>query len=432
MRFLRSGAIYAVANIASAAAPFLLLPLLTRVLTPAEYGEVVGFALLVTLCQTVAGLNAHAALGVVWFKRPSEELAAFTGSAIAIALASTLVVALAVGALLTLLPIGGLSPLWGLLAALTAGANVVLQCRLVLWQNQHKALASAVLQFGTSALNLGLSLLAVLVFNGGGAGRNLGIAGATMLMATVAVGLFLHAGELRWAPSREQMGTLARFGLPLIAHTLAGVLLSTTDRWSVSIRLDAEGLGIYGAGAQLGMVMTIFADAFVKAYSPWLYNRLSAATAADQRVAVGAVYAAIPGFVIVALLVGGPLIMASTLLLGPKYQAAAAVLPWFMLGGACTGIYMSTSVLFFFEARTGRLAMVTMSSALIGAASTWLLVGALGVRGAAIGYAFTQAVLALITTSMAMRTFQLPWRHPAQALGAWWQASFARASRQPG
>ena len=65
MNFLHSGAIYAAANIASAGVPFLLLPLLTRVLGPVEYGHVVSFTLLVTLCLTVAGLNAHAALGVV-------------------------------------------------------------------------------------------------------------------------------------------------------------------------------------------------------------------------------------------------------------------------------------------------------------------------------------------------------------------------------
>ena len=104
MRFLRSGVIYAGANIASAAVPFLLLPLLTRALSPTEYGHVVEFSLLVTLCLTVAGLNAHAALGVLWFKQPHAQLPALTATALALAVASTLIVAAIVASLLMLFP----------------------------------------------------------------------------------------------------------------------------------------------------------------------------------------------------------------------------------------------------------------------------------------------------------------------------------------
>ncbi len=432
MKFLRSGAIYAAANIASAAVPFLLLPLLTRVLGPAEYGSVVAFALLVTLCQSVAGLNAHAAMGVVWFQRPQQEVPAFTGTALVVAVASTALVTLLVGLAFTLFPrISDIGAPWAMLAALTAGANVVLQCRLVLWQSQHRALQSAALQLATSALNVGLSLLAVLVFGMGGDGRNAGIATATLTMSLVAVALFARAGELQWAPSAEQRSTLLRFGAPLIVHALAGVLIGTADRWSVSIRLDAAALGVYGAGAQLGMVMYILADAFVKAYSPWLYSRLRGGTAQDSRVAVGAIYAAMPTFVALSLVVGLALHASAVWLLGPRYQTAAAVLPWFMAGGAASGIYMCTSVLFFFHGRTARLASVTLSAALVGLSLTWWLVGRYGATGAAAGFAATQGVLALFTTVVAMRSFELPWREIGPALAAWWQASFAQPRATP-
>ncbi len=428
MKFLRSGAIYAAANIASAAVPFLLLPLLTRVLGPAEYGSVVTFTLLVTLCQTVAGLNAHAAMGVVWFQRPHDEVPGFTATALAMASASTLVVMLAVGLALSVFPqSAGITAPWAMLAALTAGANVILQCRLVLWQSQHRALHSALLQFATSALNVGLSLLAVLAFSLGGDGRNASIAAATLIAAAVAVALFARAGELRWTPSAEQRATLLRFGAPLIVHSLAGVLIGTADRWAVSVQLDAAALGIYGAGAQLGMVMAVLADAFVKAYSPWLYEQLRGQQALQRRIAVGAIYAAMPTFVIIAVLAGLALSAAAVWLLGPKYQSAISMLPWFVAGGAASGIYMCTSVLFFFHGRTARLATVTLSSALIGAALTWWLVSRFGAQGAAAGFAATQAVLALLTTATAMRSFDLPWLPAGPALAAWWHATCGRS-----
>lgn len=432
MNFLHSGAIYAAANIASAGVPFLLLPLLTRVLGPVEYGHVVSFTLLVTLCLTVAGLNAHAALGVVWFQRPHAEIPAFTGTALAIVIVSTLLVAPLVAGAIWLFPQlgGGLSAAWGAMAALTAGCNVLLQCRLVLWQSQKRPLPSACLQVVASVLNVGLSLVAVLVFGWGGDGRIAGIAGAAILSALIALGLFFASHEVRWAPAREQLRTLIAFGLPLILHTLAGVLLGSADRLAVSIQLDAYALGIYGAGAQLGMVMSILADAFVKAYSPWIYGKLTSAHEGDRHCAVGAIYASMPAFFVLAALVGVTLVWASSALLGPQYRAAAGVLPWFMLGGAFFGVYLSTSGLYFFSGRTALLASVTLSSTVLGAALTWVLVATIGVDGAAMAYALTNGILALVTTLVAMRSYALPWSEPRRALTAWSRCVVA-ARQQP-
>lgn len=420
MKLLHSGAIYATANIASAALPFLLLPLLTRVLGPAEYASVVAFMLLVTLCQTTAGLSANAALGMTFFKRSPQELPAYIGSALAMAVASTLLTAAAVALVLWAAPAlgGGISPAWGALAALTAGANIVLQCRLVLWQSQHQALASAALQFTTSAVNVGLSLLAVLTFSWGAEGRNAGICASTVLAGLLAAGLLLRSGELRWAPTREHWRSLARYGLPLVGHALAGVLLATADRWAVSLQLDARALGVYGAGAQLGMVMAMLSDAFVKAYTPWLYGLLRSAEARDRQLAVGAVYATLPAFVLVGCAVGIVLCSFGATLLGPKYSAAVQVVPWFMLGGAAGGLYMCTAALLFYAGRTTHLATISLLSALCGACATWWLVGSFGLQGAAAGYALTQALLATLTTAVVVRTVALPWNRPLAALSA--------------
>lgn len=428
MKFVHAGAIYAVANIASAGVPFMLLPLLTRVLGPTEYGHIVGFSLLVTLCLTVAGLNAHAALGVVWFKRSREEVPVYTAMALAVAAGSTLMTAPAVALVLWLYPgnASGITPAWGAIAALTAGAGVILNCRLVLWQSQGKPIQSAAFQFGASVLNVGLSLFAVFVFHWQGDGRNAGIAVSAVLMACLSFAVFVGAREVRWAPQSDQIKTLVAFGLPLMFHTLAGVLLSSADRWTVSVRLGSHALGVYGAGAQLGMVMSILADAFVKAYSPWLFARLTSNAPEERHCAVGAVYAAMPTFFGIAAIVGIVLYGASTVLLGPQYRAAAVVLPWFMLGGAFSGVYLCTSVMYFFAGRTSLLAMVTTSAAFCGAGLTWLLVGAFDIQGAATGYALTQGLLALFTSVVAFRAFDLPWSEPRKALQVWANRIFSK------
>lgn len=421
MSALKSGLIYVIANVASASVPLLLLPLLTRVITPVEYGQVIAFSLLVTLCQCAAGLNMHAALGVIWFRRTPEEVAAYAGSALVVAFASTLLIAALAAGTFLVLPglVAGIDPTWAAIAAVTAGANIVLQSRLVLWQSQGRAMSSAALQFSNSVLNVAMSLVAVLVLHWGGVGRNSGIAGATILMAALSLFLFLSARELRWAPRREHFTHLLAFGMPLVFHSFAGVLLTTADRWIISIKLDAAALGVYGASAQLGMTMAILGDSFVKAYSPWMYAKLSDPRPEAKLGAVGAIYAAIPIFFILAACLGGVLTIASGLLLGPQYRLAADYLPWFMLGGAFNGVYLCTAVLYFHYGRTARLAMISFLSGLGGAGITWILISTFGIAGAAMAYACSQALLALATTFVAMKIFDLPWWEPLRALSVW-------------
>lgn len=131
---------------------------------------------------------------------------------------------------------------------------------------------------------------------------------------------------------------------------------------------------------------------------------------------VGAAYAVIPAFLLLGLAVGVVLHAAAGVVLGPRYAASTVVLPWFMLGGALNGVYLSTSSLYFFSGRTGLLAVVTMTSGAISLAVTIALTWALGMTGAAMGYAAAQGLLGLTAFLVAMRSFDLPWGRPVAAL----------------
>lgn len=412
MRFLRTGAIYAAANVASAAVPFLLLPLLTRVLTPADYGHVVAFALLVTLCMPFAGLSVHSAIGVAWFNKPRDQIPAFNSAALTLILITTGAVAPIVAFSVGQMPsvVTDLPAAWGAIAALTAGANVALQCRLVLWQSQGRAWNNAAVQVAASALNVGLSLAAVLILNWGADGRNAGIAMSSVIMGAIAFAAFSISRDAAWSFRPQFLLEQIRYGMPLVPHVLAGVILGTIDRWIVSSQLGAHALGLYGAVAQLGMMVTILADAFVKAYNPWLYARLASTNAEDKLKVVGVMYVAFPIFLLLALAIGIFLRLTSGLLLGPNYVGwVTHMLRWFLLGGALTGLYYCTASIFFFSGRTGLLAACTACAALLGVAPVYFLVSMLGVQGGAMGFALMQGLLAALTTAVAFKTFDLPW-----------------------
>jgi O-antigen/teichoic acid export membrane protein len=414
MSLLRAGAIYGVANALSAAVPFLLLPVLTRALGPAEYGLVVGFFLLVNYASALAGLSVHSAISVGWFRRgPGDEFPALVGSALLVALVTTL----ACAALMTIVgaiwheTVGLPTWLWPA-AALLAGTTAIAAIRPTLWQSQVKPMRSATFQVAMAVGNLGLSLVAVLALATGAAGRIGGALIATVVAALASVALLHAAGDARWQASPSAVRSLLRFGLPLAPHVLAGSLLATADRFTVSARLGADALGIYGAAAQLGMVMNMLGDTLVKVLSPWMYAQMAARFGRARLRIVGATYVLIPVWIAIALLLWAAMLVVGPALLGPRFQAAVGLSIFFLLGGAMSSIYLNIAGLFFFTSKNEWLSIATICSATIAVVLAIVLTKRFGAAGAAAAYLGAQTVQLALSWLLSTRVQPMPWHRP--------------------
>jgi O-antigen/teichoic acid export membrane protein len=414
---LRAGAIYTLANVLSAGVPFLLLPILTRALPPDQYGEVVAFFLLVSIAASVAGLNVHGSVAVRWFERDGIDFPAYVGSAVTLALASTLLCVLLLVGAAALWHDHLALPAWMWpLAAVTAGATTLANVRTTLWQSQRLPWSAAMYQVGNATLNLGLSLAAVLLVGLGAAGRNGAACVTASLAALVGVLLLRRSQDLRWAVDARSLRQLMRFGLPLVPHALAGATIATADRYVVSSQLGPDALGIYGTAAQLGMALNVLSDAVVKAATPWLYAQLSQSGARGRLRVVAATYASIPTALAAACLIWLAFVALGPWILGPRYQAAIGLSLWFLLGGALTAIYLNIASLFFFTARSEWLAAATVVSALTAVLAAPSLTAAYGVEGAAASYCLVQGVQTLLSWLLSLRIQPMPWQRAGLAM----------------
>ena len=59
---LKSSAIYTFSSVVNSAIPFLFLPILTRILTPSEYGIIAMFQISVSIVFPLVGLNLEGAI----------------------------------------------------------------------------------------------------------------------------------------------------------------------------------------------------------------------------------------------------------------------------------------------------------------------------------------------------------------------------------
>ncbi|MBO6851335.1 MAG: oligosaccharide flippase family protein [Marinobacter sp.] len=128
---------YLASNILTAVIPFVLLPILTRYLSPEEYGEVAMFQVLLGAFTAFIGLSMQGAASRKFFDGGHEkgDLEEFIGSCMQILFLTTSL------AMIVLLGISGkvsnwtgLEQRWIFLAAPVTAASIIVQVRLGQWR----------------------------------------------------------------------------------------------------------------------------------------------------------------------------------------------------------------------------------------------------------------------------------------------------------
>ena len=407
--------IYTLSGALSAAVPFLLLPLLTRLLTPEEYGTVAMFALVVTVAGAFTGLSTNGAINVRYFERDRFDLPRYIASCLAILAASTVAfLLLATAALPRLTAWTKLPAEWLLVAVLIAAAQFIVQLRLALWQSAGAVWSFAATRTGQAGIDAVLSLLLILAFGLTWQGRLEGIALAAIASSVFCL-LSLQRGRwISWPPSRAYVVDALRFGVPLVPHMIGSLLVLMADRLLISNVLDVGSTGIYMVGMQMGMVLGLLTDAFNRAYAPWLMRSLGREDLARDRKVVRRTYLYFVVVLVAALAYGT---LAPTLLswlVGPRYQAAAPVVVYVALGFAFGGMYYMVTNYVFFAGRTAGLAAITFGSGLFNVVITYYLLQRNGVIGAAQGFMLSQAATFLGTWWLAQKSRPMPWRRFAE------------------
>lgn len=408
---MKSASIYTGSNILTSAIPFLLLPILTRVLSPADYGIVAMFGIMVSIFAAFTGLNTHGAISIRFFEQERIYLPQYVASCLLILLLSTSVVLLC-----TYLFKGVLASLssvpeeWLMIAVLVAAMQFVVLVRLSLWQVSKQAWKYGAMQVGQSGLNSGLSLWFILVVGLAWEGRTLAIVIASPIVLIIAFTSLWRDGLIRSSINLKYIKDALRFGVPLIPHTLGALLIAAIDRIMVTNLLDVSQTGVFTVALQIGMVLSLLTGAFNQAYAPWLFKHLKSRDGAQkiQIVRYTYLYFVVVGCIALTLGQLAPVIL--SVLVGKDFRAGASIVITVAAGFAFGGMYYMVTNYIFFAGATARLAFITLTSGVINVVITYLLISKHGLAGAGYGFMISQAVLFLGTWFLAHRVYPMPWK----------------------
>ena len=385
---VKQSGLYLVAQTFQKATSFLLIPVWTYYLLPADYGILGTMGAYSNLLHLGLMMGIYGAVIRRYYESETdpEELKSYVFS-------NFLFLAVVSGAILLLLGTLG-SHCWNrissgaipfhpfaILTLVIIWAGLLWRMPLSLYQAQQRAAAFVIMEGVLFILSVALGLSLVAGYHMGAYGQLLGAAIAQGLMAIIATGLLFREWftlRLAWPHVRSALA----FGLPLVPHLLSAWALTFVDRIMLEHYVSLTDAGYYNLGYNLGMGMLVLVTSINQAYQPYYYGLMSTTPDAEKKILkIVAGYLAAVGLITLAgSLFAGELI---SILTPPRYQNAAVFVPPILLSYLLVGLYYFVGSPLFYFKRTKLLPFITGGAAVFNIILNYFLIPRYGAIAAA-------------------------------------------------
>lgn len=397
-RMGRHTLVYGLGLLLSNVVSFIMLPIYTRYLTPADYGVMELIEMTLDVIAIAAG--ARIAVGVFRFYHKMETQAEKE----AVVSTSLMILAMSYGsvALLTVLVAPFLSELIfqdsvhaGLirLAAASLGFQSLIIAPLAYIRIKDRSTLFVMASAAKLAIALTLNIVLLV-------GMGMGVEGVfiSSLCANIVVGLWLTTyliREVGFAFSRAATRDLIRYGVPLMFTQFATFVATFGDRYFLQHAADVSTVGIYSLAYKFGFLLAILG--YTPFASFWESARFEVAKRDDR----DEIYARV--FILMNVLLWtvavGLALFGSDLIrimANPSFHAAGSLIPLILLA------YVLQSWTYFQELgihvseKTAYLTLGNWIGAVVALAGYWLLIPRFLGFGAAVATIFAFAVRHLV------------------------------------
>ncbi|HWF62333.1 MAG TPA: flippase [Nitrospira sp.] len=410
--FLRDSAVYALPTLASRGVGVILFPLYTRVLSAAEYGSLDLLMVFATFINLTIALEVSQAVARFYpMEQNAERKIAYASTAFWFTVSCYtlfLAVVLSFSTDLSSLVMG------------RADLESVFQVGMVyIWlngifyliQNQLRSelrsksyatvslLATCVTAAGAVALAYGLSwgLAGILYASAGGAFVGCG------------AGLWCLRTSYRFHFRAGHLLEMIRFSAPLVLSGIAVFVSLYIDRLMINHFLSLDDVGVYGIGFRVASVANVVMLPIQIALTPLIYAHYQEEQTPKQLALL------FRWFLVLALLMFLSLSLFADeiirLFATPAYYSAATVVVYLVPALLLSNMYIFAPGIAL-AGKTRLVLYINLLGAVLHAVLNWLLVPALGIRGASLAMLLGYACVFVAYMGMSQRLYVVPhkWR----------------------
>lgn len=405
----KTSGIYTISSFLNASIPFLLLPVLTRYLTRADFGAVSMFTSITGLMMPFVGINMEGAIARKYYSQKAN-ISRYVGNCILVSIFSTFIVfAICYLFINKIVEYSGVAKIWVLIAVLYCLCQFLCLVLMTLYQVEEKPIKYGILQVTQSFLNFVLSIILVVAFSLKWNGRLIAMALSTMIVALISLGILFYVKKITFRPNMTYIKHALKFGGGLIPHALGASLIVITNRFFLLRMINIEETGLYSLANQVGSIISFFTISFNNAFVPWLYKNLNEATLEVKKKIVKLTYLYFVLIVFAGFLFYLFIPYFFQLFIGKFFSASLKYTFWIILGFVFQGMYFMVTNYISYSEKTYYQAFVTLLVGLINIPANYLLINEFGATGAAMAFSCSFFLLFIFTWILSSKVYNMPW-----------------------
>ena len=410
MQVIKSSVIYLGSSILNKAIPFLLLPILTKYLSPEEYGVLSIFQLMISFFIAFVGMAIHTNVSKNFFKYTKKQTSLMIGNILIILLLTTLLYFLiTLGILFFYEEIFSVPSNWVAIIPILSLMFMINTINLTILRNQDKAVLFGIYEIANTAVNMCVTISLLLIYHYGWYSQAIGITIAYTLFFIISLFHLRKNGFIILKYDRAEAKKILKLSIPLIPHAVGGIIITLSDRFFIEKMVGLEMVGIYSVGYMFGMVVILFTDAFLKAWSPWFYKFLSNTDNINKIKIVKYSYLYILATFTIAFVISIFAKLIIPYVLDARYVGAEIYVFWIAIGYAVQGVYKIFFPYLVHISKTSFLAVSTVIAAGVNLLLNYFLIREFGTIGAAYSTVLSFIVSASLVFWYQNKHFKMPW-----------------------
>lgn len=417
----RDTLIYGVSGALSKMVGLLVLPVLTRALSPQDYGTIDILTTVQNFFMTFIVLGMNASMVSFFYDantdaakkevvRTNFSFMVFWGLCLAVvgALTGQAIIGRILGA--------GVPFRWVITLAIIAFLGAVRDNLFNLARILFKSWLYLIASVGGVAVTYFLILWLIIQFQQGVGGYLTGVLVGTAFAATTS-SIFLK-DYVRGAFSSRLLSKMLIFALPLVPTDIALWAIRFAERFFILHYSSAEDLGIYAVGVRVSSIVLLVVFAIQQAWAPLALSIQNRPDSNSFYVLFDCVYkVGMSVFVIVLTAISLPLLMVLT---PPVYHTAYRVVGFAAYGAFFSSIYWVSGLGVVLGKKSAYMTVAIVASSILSVGLYYILVPLYGTMGAAAGGAIAHVIGNMIVLFYGERTYTIGFGNKVTILVAGW------------
>jgi O-antigen/teichoic acid export membrane protein len=406
--FLLESSIYTLLNIINKAIPFLLLPVIVRMLSTEDFGSYSFFITVESLLIPIVTLNLPAALPSHYHSddlRLPEYLSTIIYSLLGFFL-FFFILSFCLSKSITHLLV--LSSNFLNLAVITASISGFFNMISNLFRLQRKPWF-----YGAFSIIQSIFLfLFILIFCLIRSSFSMIVYGRVFyfsLFFVLCLVLLNNHKYLKIAFRKDYLKRALKFSLPTLIYSLSAFVFLSSDRFFIKHYLGIKAVGYYAAIFQLSSIISILGMSINAAWMPWLFENLKKKNHTTNIFIVKLSYGLILAFLFVGFISCLWFPFFANIILPAHFQEYVYLSVPIITGFVFEGIYLIVSPYLFYTEKTKYNGFIGIALAIVNVILNILLIPLLGILGAAIATCCSWMLLALSFFIVSNKVYPMPW-----------------------